>query len=168
MGQQQLLLIILVTIVIGIATIVAINIIGNGRIDANRDAVRQDLSAAASYVQSIWERPQIMGGAGKDFEENMTEAKILQYLNVPASEFQIGDSEASNENGRYFVSIQSDSELLITGEPNTGPPNIQVTVKQIEDGQWTFEFSEGGNDDSGGGGSGGPQRGTDSQRQGRF
>ena len=166
MGQQQLLLILLVTIIIGIATIVAINIIGDGRIDANRDAVRQDLSAAASLVQSIWERPQIMGGAGNNFEANMTEAQILQYLNVPASEFQIGDEQAVNENGRYFVTIQNESELLITGEPNTGPPNLQVSVKQEDDGQWTFEFSEVESNDSGGGG--GPQRGTDSQRQGRF
>jgi hypothetical protein len=141
-GQQQLLLIILVTIVIGIATIVAINIIGNGRVDANRDAVRQDLFNAASLVQSIWERPAIMGGASRDFDGNMNEATILQYLNVPASEYQPGDTEATNENGRYLVTIQGDSELLITGEPSTGPPNLQVIVKQEEDGQWSFEFSD--------------------------
>ena len=142
MGQQQLLLILLVTIVIGVATIVAINVISDGNITSNRDAVRQDLSAAASYVQSIWERPQIMGGASRKFQENMTEDEILHFLNVPASEYQPGDTEATNANGRYFVTIQSDAELIITGEPVTGPPNLQVNVRREDDGQWTYEFSD--------------------------
>ena len=129
MGQQQLLLIILVTIIIGVATIVAINVLNSGAIQANRDAVRQDLSAAASYVQSIWERPALMGGANRKFTD-LEEEIILQYLNIPATDYQPGDTQATNQNGTYRVEIESDIELFIIGEPDTGPPNIQIRVSR--------------------------------------
>jgi len=142
MGQQQLLLVILVTIIIGVATIIALNIAGKGADQANRDAVRQDLSAAASYVQSIWERPSLMGGANRKFTE-LDEEIILQYLNIPATEYQPGDTEATNDNGTYRVEIESDTELIIIGEPDSGPPNIRITVRRDDDtGQWAYEFSD--------------------------
>ena len=142
MGQQQLLLVILVTIIIGIATIIALNIAGTAAEQANRDAVRQDLSNAASYVQSIWERPNLMGGASRRFT-NLDEEIILQYLNIPATEYQPGDTEATNENGTYRVQIESDTELIIIGEPDSGPPNLQIIVRRdTNTGQWAYEFSD--------------------------
>lgn len=142
MGQQQLLLVILVTIIIGIATIISINVLSTGANQANRDAVRQDLSNAASYVQSIWERPNLMGGASRRFT-NLDEEIILLYLNIPATEYQPGDTEATNNNGTYRVQIESDTELIIIGEPATGPPNLQITVRRDDNtGQWAYEFSD--------------------------
>ncbi len=142
MGQQQILLIILVTIIIGIATLVSINIISSGADSSNRDAVRQDLSSAASYVQSIWERPNVLGGANRRFT-NLDEVIILQYLNIPATEYQPGDTEAKNSNGTYRVQIVSNSELIIIGEPISGPPNFQINVVRDENtGQWSYEFSD--------------------------
>jgi len=164
MGQQQL---ILVTIIVGIATLIALNILSQRQIQSNRDAVRQDLVQAASYVQSIWERPSLMEGAGKDFS-SMDENIILRFINVPSSSFQEGDTEAINENGTYRINDVDEMEMTIIGEPDTGPPNLQISViRDPETGNWDFEISEVGEDDSGGGG-GGPQRGTDSQRLGRF
>jgi len=48
MGQQQLLLVILVTIIVGIATVVAINTFGAAADSANLDAVRQDMGSIAA------------------------------------------------------------------------------------------------------------------------
>jgi len=167
MGQQQLLLVIMVTIVVGVATIVAVNVLNNQVTQANRDAVRQDLAQAASYVQSLWERPSTMDGAGRDFT-TMNVEDILRYINVPSSSFQSGDSEATNENGTFRIEIESETELLIIGEPDSGPPNLEITVERNSDsGIWEFTISEGG-EAADSGGAGGPQRGTDSQRQGRF
>jgi hypothetical protein len=168
MGQQQILLVILVTIIIGVATIIALNVLNSGADQANRDAVRQDLSAAASFVQSIWERPQLMGGASRKFT-TLDESEILRFLNVPSSDYQVGDSEATNENGTYRLEIENDTALKIIGEPISGPPNMQISVVRDNDtGQWEFTISEVDESESSGGGSGGAQRGTDSQRQGRF
>lgn len=147
MGQQQLLLVILVTIIVGVATIVAVNILNNRLIQSNRDAVRQDLAQAASYVQSLWERPSAMDGAGRDFT-TMNVEDILRYMNVPSSSYQSGDTEATNENGTFTVEIESETELIIIGEPDSGPPDLQITIERNSDtGQWEFTISEVGEDD---------------------
>lgn len=52
MGQQQLLLVILVTIIVGIATVVAINTFGSSAEQANLDAVRQDIAQIATAAQA--------------------------------------------------------------------------------------------------------------------
>lgn len=142
MGQQQILLIILVTIIIGVATIVAVNVLDSRFTVSNRDAVRQDLAQAASYVQSLWERPGVMGGANRDFN-TMNVEDILRYINVPSSSYQSGDDTATNENGTFRVEIESETELLIIGEPDSGPPDLQISVlRNPETGNWEFEVSE--------------------------
>jgi len=57
MGQQQLLLVILVTIIVGIATVVAINTFGSAADAANIDAVRNDVAAIASGAQGYYMKP---------------------------------------------------------------------------------------------------------------
>lgn len=142
MGQQQLLLVILVVIVVGIATIIAANVLSSGADNANRDAVRQDLVSAASKIQPLWERPLMMEGAERDFN-NLTEAEIMQYLNIPSSSYEAGDETVTNENGIYSVEIVDETSLTITGEPLSGGQNIEITVsKELSNNNWNFEISE--------------------------
>lgn len=143
MGQQQLLIIILVTTVIGIAMIVALSVFENQSKQANRDAVYQDLLSSASFSQTAWEKPKSLGGAGNDFT-NLNSDEILKLLHVPKSDFQAGNNEASNENGTYKVlEPESSNQIIIVGEPKSGPPNLQITISRDPDnGQWIFEFSD--------------------------
>ncbi|MEX0639177.1 MAG: hypothetical protein WD094_01850, partial [Balneolaceae bacterium] len=67
MGQQQLLLVILVTIIVGIATVVAINTFGTAADSANLDAVRQDVAQIAAASQSFYMKPTMLGGGGRSF-----------------------------------------------------------------------------------------------------
>lgn len=143
MGQQQLLLVILVTIIVGIATVVAINIFGTAADQANRDAVRQDLMAASVQAQAIWARPTLMDGANRDFN-NLEIAEILERLNIPTNDesYVPGTSETlSNENGDYEVELgggeADDSEgLTITGTPSSGGDPIIAEVFRNDNGQW--------------------------------
>ncbi|MEX2403165.1 MAG: hypothetical protein WD625_03470 [Balneolales bacterium] len=57
----------MVTILVGIATVVAMNVFGTASADANRNAVRQDLLQGATAAQAIWARPAMLDGAGQDF-----------------------------------------------------------------------------------------------------
>lgn len=139
MGQQQLLLVILVTIIVGIATVVAINIFGTAADQANRDAVRQDLMAAAVQAQAIWSRPTLMDGADRDFN-NLEVAEILERLNIPSTDpdYVPGTSTTvSNENGDYIVAIDGENSLTITGTPSSGGDPIVAQVSRDETtGQW--------------------------------
>jgi hypothetical protein len=67
MGQQQLLLIILGVIVVGIAVAVGITMFSDSAISANRDALTNDLVNLASKAQQYYRRPTQLGGGGNSF-----------------------------------------------------------------------------------------------------
>lgn len=68
MGQQQLLLVILVTIVVGIATAVAVETFQSDAQNANNTAVRKDLATIASDAQGYFMKPTMLGGGGHSFD----------------------------------------------------------------------------------------------------
>jgi hypothetical protein len=67
MGQQQLLLIVLGVIVVGIAVVVGINLFTANAVLANRDGVVADLTNLAATAQQFYRRPTAMGGGGYTF-----------------------------------------------------------------------------------------------------
>ena len=130
MGQQQLLLVILVTILVGIATVVAINVFGTAADQANRDAVRQDLLGAVAQGQAIWQRPGAMGGSGGTF----TGFDDIRRLNIPRGSSADDDYTATvieNENGTYRIAVADGNSLELTGEPTSGGELIRVLLTRV-------------------------------------
>lgn len=68
MGQQQIILLVLVTVVVGIATVVAINTMEASRKEANRDAIRSDMRSVIADAQKYYYTFQAMGGGGNSFD----------------------------------------------------------------------------------------------------
>jgi len=142
MGQQQLLLVILVTIIVGIATVVAINIFGTAAEQANIDAVRQDMLSAATQVQGVYTRPILMGGAGGDFT-NLTATQIADVLNAPGTS---NGAVISNENGVYTVQDPSADEVIINAVPeSTGDEWVLTVTFDPTTGFWNVQISDGTN-----------------------
>ena len=67
MGQQQLLLIVLGVIIVGIAVAVGIQMFSSSAATANFDAVINDLQKMASDAQGWFRKPVSLGGGGRDF-----------------------------------------------------------------------------------------------------
>jgi len=67
MGQQQLLLIVLGVIVVGIAVVVGINLFNANAVSANRDGVVSDLNNLGAMGQQYYKKPTSMGGGGNTF-----------------------------------------------------------------------------------------------------
>ena len=67
MGQQQLLLIVLGVIVVGIAVVVGINLFNANATAANRDGVISDLNNLSAMGQQYYKKPTSMGGGGNAF-----------------------------------------------------------------------------------------------------
>lgn len=114
MGQQQLLLVILVTIIVGIATVVAINTFSSAADSANLDAVRQDVATIAASAQGYYMKPQMLGGGGQDFS-NITFGNIsfaADTVNVSGNSLI-----AVNQNGRYVISGRAANEFIVTAHP---------------------------------------------------
>jgi hypothetical protein len=67
MGTQQLLLIVLGVIIVGIAVVVGINIFGTNAEQANKDAITQDCLRLASSAQGYYRKPTMLGGGNNSF-----------------------------------------------------------------------------------------------------
>ncbi len=112
MGQQQLLLVILVTIIVGIATVVAINTFGAAADQANIDAVNNDIAALASAAQGYYMRPGMLGGGGRTFDDLSFEG-----LAFPSTGISANGLIAQNENGRYVMTDVGGQSFTITAHP---------------------------------------------------
>jgi Tfp pilus assembly protein PilE len=88
MGQQQLLLIILGVIVVGIAVAVGITMFTDNAVSSNRDAVASDLVNLAGRVQQYFHRPISVGGGGQAFD-GLTLASLT--------------NKTQNSNGTYSI-----------------------------------------------------------------
>ncbi len=67
MGQQQLLLIVLGVIVVGIAVVIGITLFSGNSTDANRDAVVSDLNNLGAIAIQHYKKPVSLGGGGNTF-----------------------------------------------------------------------------------------------------
>ena len=88
MGTQQLLLIILAVILVGIMIAIGMYMFQDQSAASNRDGITNDLVNLAAQAQKYYRRPAILGGGANSFD-GLTLAKMT--------------SRPSNENGSYSM-----------------------------------------------------------------
>ncbi|MBU0558392.1 MAG: hypothetical protein KJ799_14410 [Bacteroidetes bacterium] len=98
MGQQQILLIMLGFIVVGIAVVVGIDLVNANAVERNREAVINDLNMLAGYAQTYYNKPSQLSGGGNSFQG-----------------YTIPTNLQSNANGIYSVTSTSTNQLVING-----------------------------------------------------
>jgi len=108
-GQQQLLLIILGVVVVGIAIAVGITMFADSATSSNRDEVVGDLQFLSARAQEYYRKPTTNGGGGYSFN-GLTTTAITLLTNTP-----------SNANGTYSIE---------TGGSGTGVTST-VTIKGV-------------------------------------
>lgn len=139
MGQQQLLLVVLVTIIVGIATVVAINVFGSAGDNANVQAVRNDLLSMAASAQAYFMKPTMMGGGSGAFT-----AITWQDLGGVACSTDhpdaTGTNDCANENGVYTFGTKG-ATLQIQGVPSQAGGSIGILI--CEDNAATGEYASG-------------------------
>ncbi len=123
MGQQQLLLVILVTIIVGIASAVAITTFSASADNANADAVRQDMLSIASTSQGYLMRPVAFGGGGNDFT-NMTFVDIA----FASDSLSADGMTAYNKNGTYTLEFLSTTSICLTATPASSTDGNELHV----------------------------------------
>ena len=92
MGQQQLLLIVLSVIIVGVAVAVGVTMFQSGAIDANRQAVIGDLVNYAAKAQRHFRTPAQLGGGSQSFDA-----------------FYLSPVDSGNANGSYSVGTATPS-----------------------------------------------------------
>jgi len=122
MGQQQLLLIVLGVIIVGIAVVVGINVFTASATEANRNAIIADLTQLASMAQQHYRKPAAMGGGGNAFDnsEGGTTWSVPDQL-----------KQTANMSADVTATVDAQSVTLVaTGTEigNDGSGKVQVTM----------------------------------------
>ena len=127
MGQQQLLLIILGVIVVGIAVAVGITMFTDNAVNANRDAVTNDLVNLAARAQQFYRRPTALGGGGNSFVGLSADGAGLRKLT----------NRGTNANGTYSVKTAgSATSVVLEGfgtEYADGTNKVQMEMHVFND-----------------------------------
>jgi len=121
MGQQQLLLIILGVIIVGIAVAVGITMFQDNALDQNRSSVIADLTTLSAKAQQYYAKPSTLGGGQNSF--------------VGISDISVLASSAftTNANGTYTVKTAGTATCVILQG---------VGTTQMSDGQYpTYTMS---------------------------
>ena len=117
MGQQQLLLIVLGTIIVGVAVVVGINMFTTGAVNAERDALLQDVNNIASSAASYWRKPAALGGGARDF------TGVTSVITFGA--------DSSNANGVFTMNVTSATQFTLTATgSNEGVIIVAIVTQQ--------------------------------------
>ena len=112
MGQQQLLLIVLALIIVGIAIAISVELFRANAIEDKRDILIEETSSLADLAIQYYKKPREMGGGGKSF---------LGWT-IPSSMVQ-------TYNGNFMTASITQAQVIITGtgtEVVTGTDSIKV------------------------------------------
>ena len=111
MGQQQLLLIVLGVIIVGIAIAVGVTMFKSSAIDSNRQAVISDLVNFASKAQRYYRTPTELGGGSQSFDS-----------------FYLSPVDTGNANGSYSVTTSKPSGTAFVAGSTTKVTNSSGTI----------------------------------------
>jgi hypothetical protein len=111
MGQQQLLLIILGVIIVGIAIAVGLSLFSAQSVQSNRDAIINDLNNLAAQAYQFRIRPTSMGGGQGDY-----------------TTFAIPTKMKTNENATYSSSPTTNSIVFTAISAQNASNSVTVTI----------------------------------------
>ncbi len=126
MGQQQLLLIVLGVIVVGIAVVVGINLFNANAVSSNRDGVVSDLNNLGAMAQQYYKKPSSMGGGGNTF----TGWTVPTQLDTTANGFYVATVAAQSVVITGTGTEKNDAGVLIQHTATVKPTTIAVVLTQ--------------------------------------
>lgn len=114
MGTQQLLLIVLGVIIVGVAIAVGITIFNTQAYNSNRQAVAAELSTYAHSVLQWWKTPVSQGGAGKEMPDENAEDAVAVFIGFVDSAGAAAD--LTTDTGTFSVDEAIGTTVKLTGE----------------------------------------------------
>ncbi len=115
MGQQQLLLIVLGVIIVGIAVVVGINLFNANAEESTKDTLVSEGTNLGAMAQQFYKKPAPLGGGGNSFV-GFTNTVNYKLLNTPSA--------------TWDITSESASQIIITGSPKSYTGWTVVTTVQ--------------------------------------
>jgi hypothetical protein len=130
MGQQQLLLIVLGVIIVGIAVVVGINLFNANAETSTQDSIVSQGTNIGAMAQQYFKKPLSMNGGGQSFADFTTKV----WANLPANLITSTDASWADpvENGAVditFTATPLDAEYDWTVETVVTPLEIISSVQ---------------------------------------
>ncbi|NNE47466.1 MAG: hypothetical protein HKN37_12500 [Rhodothermales bacterium] len=129
MGQQQLVLLVLATTIVGLAITTGIRAFGVNSARANADAMIQDALRIAMDAQAWKQKPQLLGGQGPKHAADPDKFKgaTLAALGYPGV-----DDTYVNQNGRFSIKVTG-NRLLVVGTNAMFDSQVEVVTCGLTD-----------------------------------
>ena len=113
MGQQQLLLIVLGVIVVGIAVVVGINLFNANAETSAQDSLVSQGTNMGALAQQYYKKPVAMGGGGSSFTDGPNGTTFADYFsNLPTNL-----RTSSDANWTVVAPVVTDSQVTLTATP---------------------------------------------------
>jgi hypothetical protein len=100
MGQQQILLIVLGIIIVGVAVGIANQLFDANAEDSNKDSIASELLHLGMIAQQYYNKPSEMGGGNQSY-----------------SGWQIPVGLDSTSSGTFLIESSNNNELILNGTP---------------------------------------------------
>ena len=133
MGQQQLLLLVLGIVIVGIAIVVGINAYSENSIKSNFDALLQDGLRMASDAQSWKQKPEVFGGSPDATKNDAGDFTGLDYTQMAYSQDLVSASRLcySNTNGQFNLTSVTADSVVVQGENVSNQNRVRVSVDGV-------------------------------------
>jgi hypothetical protein len=111
MGQQQLLLIVLGVIVVGIAVVVGINLFNANAETSTQDSIVSQGTNLGAMAQQYYKKPQSMGGGGNTFTQGYNGTTFQDFFDaLPAN-------LTNSHDAVWSITTLSDSLVVLDAQP---------------------------------------------------
>lgn len=119
MGQQQLLLIVLGILIVGMAIFVGINLFTSNAIEAKRNNVINECINLASIAQNYYMKPRALGGGARQFTGWSIPPELQVTTNGSYQETVFGDSVVIIGTGNEVVTNNDSVKVRFTILPTS-------------------------------------------------
>ena len=128
MGQQQLLLLVLGIVIVGLAVVAGINAFEENQEKSTKDAIVNEGMRVATDVKAYALKPDQLGGGGGSLPDNLSDAGFETNngnYDTPWGPitYSSGDSD-NNFPGELTLNIDSGSETATIEIPENGSPSL--------------------------------------------
>ncbi|WP_118825883.1 hypothetical protein [Salinibacter ruber] len=134
MGQQQLLLLVLSTVIVGLATVAGIQAFSENQAQASQDALVQKGTSIASDIQGLAGKPTQLGGIDMS-TSGPTGTKIVKRLGYETKEdgntpsgTNVVEAPGAGDGAGCTIAGVSSGEVVVTCESSDAPQDVEVTV----------------------------------------
>ncbi|MGB2868931.1 MAG: hypothetical protein WBD36_10795 [Bacteroidota bacterium] len=123
MGQQQLLLVLLAILIVGVAVFAGLGVFGGQNVQANKDAMINDIKNIKANAYAYRQRPTAMGGGNGAYSSYTLPSRLTNTLN-----------------GSYVVTPTA-TNITIVGTSILNPSYVMTCVLDSRGklSSWTFE-----------------------------